>query len=65
MPRTILVHLNVTVPDSDKRNADEVADAILAAIEVGSDDDSVRELGIGGLASGNDAPIACTLAEEV
>lgn len=65
VPRTILVHLNVTVPVGDDRNADEIADAILAAIEVGSDDDSVRSLGIGGLASGNDAPIAVTLAEEI
>jgi hypothetical protein len=65
MPRTILVHLNVSVPDGDERGADEVADAILAAIEVGSDDDSVRSLGVGGFASGNGAPIACTLAEEI
>jgi hypothetical protein len=65
LSRTVLIHLNVQVPDGDERNADEVADAILAAIEVGSDDDSVRALGIGGLASGNNAPINCTLAEEV
>lgn len=71
MPRTILVHLNVTAPDDDARSADEIADAILAALEVGSDhpDDpllqSVFALGTGALASGNDAPIVCTLAEEV
>jgi hypothetical protein len=63
--RTILVHLNVTVPWNDERNPDEIADAILAAIEVGSDDDSVRSLGVGGLASGNGASITLPLAEEV
>jgi hypothetical protein len=63
--RTILVHLNVTVPWNDERNPDEIADAILAAIEVGSDDDSVRSLGVGGLASGNGASITVPLAEEV
>ena len=30
--RTLLVHLNVEVPVSDERTADEVADAILLAI---------------------------------
>jgi len=47
MTRTILVHLNVTVPDEDDRTADKIADALLGAIEVGSDDDSVRGLAIG------------------
>ncbi len=42
--RTVLIHLNVDVPTGDGRSADQVADAILAAIEVGSDDDSVRDL---------------------
>jgi hypothetical protein len=53
-PRTILVHLNVEAPAADERGADEIADAILAAIEVGSDDDSVRDL-----------TVAAPLAEEV
>lgn len=42
--RIILVHLSVAVSESDKRTADEIADAIQAAYEVGSDDDSVRNL---------------------
>jgi hypothetical protein len=65
MPREILVHLSVELTNSDLRTPDEVADAILAAIEVGSDDDSVRNLGVGGLASGNGGPITVPLAEEV
>lgn len=71
MTRTVLIHLNVTVPDGDDRNADEVADAVLAAIEVGSDNDDdpvLREIfarGVGALASGNDSPLTCTLVEEV
>lgn len=44
MPRTILVHLNVTVPDDDIRSADQIGDAIEAALEVGSDDPSVSGL---------------------
>ena len=52
--RTILIHLNVTVPDGDEREADEIAKAVMAAIEVGSDDESVSEL-----------EVTCTLAEEV
>lgn len=44
MPRTILVHLNVEVPDHDDREAEAIADAILAAVEVGSDSDEVRDL---------------------
>jgi hypothetical protein len=54
MTRTILVHLNVDVPEPDSRTANEIADALLGAIEVGSDDDSVRELGV-----------VCLMAEEV
>jgi hypothetical protein len=44
MPRTILVHLHVEAPDDDTRTPDEIADAVGGAIEVGSDDDSVRGL---------------------
>lgn len=50
--RTILVHLNVEVEDD--RPAEEIAQAILGAIEVGQDDDSVRDL-----------RISAPLAEEV
>lgn len=42
--RTVLVHLNVQVPESDTRSAERIGDAIMAAIEVGSDDDAVRGL---------------------
>lgn len=44
--REILVHLNVAAPVTDTRTADEIADAITGALEVGSDDDSVRDLTI-------------------
>lgn len=44
--REIIIHLNVQVPDKDERNADEISEAILACIEVGRDDDSVRDLDI-------------------
>jgi hypothetical protein len=45
--RTILVHLNVEVPVTDERNADEVGDFVLSALEVG------LEGAPGDLASGN------------
>jgi hypothetical protein len=44
--RVVLVHLHVEVPRSDTRDADAIADAIGGAIEVGSDDDSMRGLTI-------------------
>lgn len=44
MPRTILVHLNVTVPDDDSRTFGEIGEAIEAALEVGSDDPTVSGL---------------------
>lgn len=42
----MLVHLNVSVPATDDRTSDEIGEAIAAALEVGSDDDSVRDLGV-------------------
>ena len=54
MSRTILVHLNVDAPDSDERTPDQIADALLGALEVGSDDDSIRDL-----------KAVCPLAEEI
>ncbi len=42
--RTVLVHLNVDAPAWDDRSAEEVAHAILGAIEVGSDDESMSGL---------------------
>jgi hypothetical protein len=35
VPRTILIHLNVEAADADERNADEIGDLILGALEVG------------------------------
>jgi hypothetical protein len=42
--REILVHLNVEGPDTDTRDADTVADAILSAYRVGSDHESTEGL---------------------
>jgi hypothetical protein len=53
-PREVLVHLNVEVPATDTRSADEIANAVMGALEVGQDDDSVRDL-----------KIVCPLADEV
>lgn len=66
MPRTVLIHLNVTPAEGDQRNADEIGDAILAALEVGLEGEP------GDLASGNvltiasdGAQVCVTLVEEV
>ncbi len=53
MTRELLVHLNVEASDTDTRTADEIADWVLAAIEVGSDDDTPTLV------------IVCPLAEEI
>ena len=45
-PRTVLVHLNVEVPPSDPRDAGQIANAVMAAIEVGSDDEELYHLTI-------------------
>ena len=42
--RTVLVHLNVEVPAADQRDATEIASALMEALEVGSDDESVYHL---------------------
>lgn len=42
--RTVLVHLNVDVPAEDQRNAAEIAAALMEALEVGSDDETVYYL---------------------
>jgi hypothetical protein len=42
--RTVLVHLNVEVPAEDQRNAVEIASALMEALEVGSDDETVYYL---------------------
>jgi hypothetical protein len=42
--RTVLVHLSVEVPAADQRDADGIADAVLAALEVGRDDETVYHL---------------------
>ena len=44
MPRTILVHLNVSVPDGDDRTAEQIQTAVMGAYEVGSDDVSLEGL---------------------
>lgn len=44
MPRTVLMHMNVVVPDDDVRSVPELVIALEAAIEVGSDDPTVRDL---------------------
>lgn len=54
MERTILIHLNVEVPDGDERSVETIEAAVRGALEVGDDDDSV-----GGLT------ITVALAEEV
>lgn len=42
--RTVLVHLNVELPDDDERTAEQVTRAIEGAIEVGSDDPALDGL---------------------
>lgn len=64
-PRTVLVHLNVEVPPNDDRSGDEVADFVLAAVEVG------LEGAPGDLASGSELTtksglvVCAPLVEEV
>lgn len=43
-PRTVLVHLNVQVPPEDSRTPDQIGEAIAAAIEVGSDNETLDGL---------------------
>lgn len=45
MARTVTIPVNVSVPDGDDRTAADLAAALRGAIEVGSDDDSARDLG--------------------
>lgn len=58
--RTILVHLNVEVGPDDTRSADEIADEIGAALEVG-----MQGAPSGSTASGSGSSITITLADEV
>lgn len=44
--REVVVHLNVGVPEADERDADQIGAAIMSALEVGRDDDSVRDLDV-------------------
>jgi hypothetical protein len=44
MPRTVLMHLNVEVPDTDGRSVPELVAAVEAAIEVGSDNEALNDL---------------------
>lgn len=54
MSREVLVHLNVETGAGDTRSADEIANVILAALEVGGDHESLAGL-----------TIVCPMAEEV
>jgi hypothetical protein len=44
--RTILVHLNIQAPRTDTRSADEIGDAVMGAVEVGSDNEALEGLEI-------------------
>lgn len=44
--REVLVHLNVTVPAGDDRDANQIKDAILGALEVGADHETMHGLHI-------------------
>lgn len=69
MPRTILIHLNATVPET--ASPSEVAEALLAAIEVGADSDEFYAVMGKGFSVGYpgyetpSATLVCALAEEV
>jgi len=52
--RTVLLHVNVQVPDDDGRDAGQIAESVAAAIEVGSDAPELDGL-----------EVAVVLAEEV
>jgi hypothetical protein len=41
MARTVLVHVNVQVPDDDPRTAEDVERAVQGALDVGSDEGNV------------------------
>lgn len=44
--REVLIHLNIELLRGDQRSVEEIVTAISGALEVGSDDDSVRGLKI-------------------
>jgi hypothetical protein len=52
--RTVLIHVNAQVPDSDPRTAKEIADLVEGAIEVGSDNPALSAV-----------EVTVVLAEEV
>lgn len=43
MSRTILVHLNIEVPDDDRRSAEQIGANVEAALNISSDEPSRRE----------------------
>ncbi len=57
--RTILVHLNVEAAGSDPRTGDEIADFVLAALNVGLEGATFTLEGV------DDLKIVCPLAEEI
>ena len=66
MSRTILIHLNVEILGEDSRNADEIGDSILAALEVGLEGEPGDLASGSSLAMGTDGSIIhLALCEEV
>ena len=54
MPRTVIIHLSVEVPDDDTRTPDEIADMVEIALSNGHDENPLAGL-----------EVHCPLAEEV
>lgn len=54
MPRTVIIHLSVEVPDEDVRTPDELADMVEIALANGLDENPLAGL-----------EVHCPLAEEV
>ena len=44
MPRTILVHLNVRLPDDARADSAEIAEQVEGALEVGTDEKQTPDL---------------------
>lgn len=46
--RTVLIHLNVAVPDDDPRDAEQIGAVLMGAVEVGIDpnDPTLAALGV-------------------
>lgn len=57
MPRTILAHLNIEVPDDSTATADDIAAEVAGALDVGTDPDHTPTLAT--------AEVVITLVEEI